>query len=196
METNPIKVIVLGPSGVGKTCIIKRYVENSLKDNVDVTVGCDLYTCKHVIHDIVDWTLKLHIWDTADQERYHSIIPQYYRDAKVALLVFEIISQPSFEKMQRWFAELKDNISPMVLCVIGNKTDLEEQRQVTKKQAQYYAESIGASYYECSAKKGRGIREVFDDVARRMISLLENITGSSEIWPFHREQCSSNPWWS
>ncbi|KAJ3648406.1 hypothetical protein Zmor_020211 [Zophobas morio] len=172
-----LKTIVESPMVL---CVVGNKID--LRENRQVTrdeayqyarsIGASYHECS---------AMQDQIWDTADQERYHSIIPQYYRDAKVALLVFEIISQPSFEKMQRWFAELKDNISPMVLCVIGNKTDLEEQRQVTKKQAQYYAESIGASYYECSAKKGRGIREVFDDVARRMISLLENITGSSEV---------------
>ncbi|XP_063905524.1 uncharacterized protein LOC135124406 [Zophobas morio] len=184
METNPIKVIALGPSGAGKTSIIKRYVENSWKHNVNMTVGCDLYTCKHVmrgIHGIFDLTLKLHIWDTAGLERFNSIIPGYYRNAKVALLVFDISSQQSFEKMQRWFAELENIVSPMVLCLIGNKTDLDKKREVTKNQAKQYADSIGASYYECSAQQGEGIREVFDDVARRMISLLENITGSSDV---------------
>ncbi|XP_063905522.1 uncharacterized protein LOC135124404 [Zophobas morio] len=181
MGANPIKVIFLGPSGAGKTSIIKRYIENSWKDNGNMTMGCDLYTCKHVISDIFDLTLKFHLWDTAGQERFCSIIPRYYREAKVALLVFDITSQKSFEKMKRWFAELENNASPMVLCLIGNKTDLDKKREVTKNQAKHYAESISASYYECSAQQGEGIREVFDDVARRMISLLENITGSSEV---------------
>ncbi|XP_063905516.1 uncharacterized protein LOC135124400 [Zophobas morio] len=114
METNPIQVVVLGPPDAGKTCIIKRYVENSFNDNVAVTLGCDLYTCELVINDFI---LKLHIWVTAGQERFYSIVPLHYRDTKVVLFVFDITSQESFKSMQNWVEEVNNRVSPMVLCV-------------------------------------------------------------------------------
>ncbi|KAJ3648405.1 hypothetical protein Zmor_020210 [Zophobas morio] len=171
MDTITRKVIVLGDQGVGKTSTITRYVKKSFPNNTRPTIGGSLFVYKHV--DNI--TIKLEIWDTAGQERYKSVVPKFYRGTNAAIIVFDVTSQQTFESVQEWVAELKTIVeSPMVLCVVGNKIDLRENRQVSTDDAYQYARSIGASYYECSAKQDQGVEVIFDDVARALQRLYGN----------------------
>ncbi|EFA06553.2 uncharacterized protein LOC661602 [Tribolium castaneum] len=172
MKTIVGKVVVLGHQGVGKTSTVIRYVENSFSQHITPTVGASFFSCKLLIDDI---TVKLQIWDTAGQERFKAMAPMFYRNANAALIVFDITLRQSFESMQGWVFELKQNVdNPMVLCVVGNKSDLAKNRQVNRDEAIQYAKSIGATYHECSAMHDQGVGLVFDDVARGLIRLLGN----------------------
>ena len=111
----------------------------------------------------------LKIWDTAGQERYHSLAPMYYRSAKIALIVFDITSQTSFECAKNWVAELQLSLSHDALMIlIANKSDLESQRQVTYSESHDYAYENGLDYYETSATDSKNITNVFNTIASKI----------------------------
>ncbi|XP_063904840.1 uncharacterized protein LOC135123912 [Zophobas morio] len=172
MQTIRHKVIVLGNQGVGKTSIITRYVQKSYLNNTTPTVGGSLFVHRLVVDN---FPIKLEVWDTAGQERYRSVVSMFYRGTNAAIIVFDVTSQQTFESVQEWVAELKTIVeSPMVLCVVGNKIDLRENRQVTRDEAYQYARSIGASYHECSAMQDQGVEVIFDNLARALQRLFGN----------------------
>lgn len=114
-------------------------------------------------------TLKFEIWDTAGQERYHSLAPMYYRGANAAIIVYDITSHDSFERAKKWVCELqKQAAADIVLALIGNKTDLETQRQVTHEDVQAYAQGRDLILLNASAKTGDGVAQVFDAIAQRL----------------------------
>nr|CAD7402259.1 unnamed protein product [Timema cristinae] len=126
------------------------------------------------------YDLQKHVWDTAGQERFRSMAPMYYRNANAALLVFDITQYDSLTSVKSWVKELKRNVQePMVLCLVGNKCDLEVERKVSKDEALQYACSIGATYFESSALHDQGIEEVFLNVALGLIRLSHETLCSS-----------------
>ncbi|CAH0552122.1 unnamed protein product [Brassicogethes aeneus] len=174
MKTVVGKVVVLGHLGVGKTSTITRYVENSFSHQVTPTIGASFFTCKITVQSI---PIKMQIWDTAGQERFKALAPMFYRNANAAILVFDITNQQSFDSIKTWVDELKRNVEEaMVLCVVGNKIDLMHERKVSKEEGLKYSNSIGASYFECSAKDDQGVGVVFENIA---LGLLRMSVGKS-----------------
>jgi len=161
------KVVLLGEGRVGKTSLVVRFCRDTFDEVQPPTVQAS-YLDK--LLTIGDKRLNLAIWDTAGQERFHALGPIYYRDADAALLVFDITDTESFGKVKSWVRELRKMVgSSIVLCIAGNKVDLERQRVVNRQDAVDYAESVGAHYVETSAKTGRGIEDVFGTLARRLL---------------------------
>jgi Ras-related protein Rab-5C len=110
--------------------------------------------------------VKFEIWDTAGQERYNSLAPIYYRDASVAMIVFDITDRESLKKAQYWVTELEKKGAPgVILCLVGNKTDLEAERKVSQEEAEAYAKTKGLIFRETSAKTGAHIEEIFNILA-------------------------------
>lgn len=110
------------------------------------------------------------IWDTAGQERFHALGPIYYRDANGALLVYDITDRDSFTKVRNWVKELRRIVGKnIVLVIAGNKCDLEKSRQVDEKEAQEYAESVGAIHILCSAKSGKNVDAGFLEITKGML---------------------------
>ncbi|KAF5301272.1 hypothetical protein FQA39_LY19102 [Lamprigera yunnana] len=110
--------------------------------------------------------------DTAGQERFRSMAPLFYRSANVAVLVFDITNIDSFHNVKDWVAELKGQIEePIVICVVGNKSDLKSQRCISLEDANRYANRIGANYFECSAFYDQSIQEVFKRIAYELIKV-------------------------
>lgn len=162
------KLVVLGDTGVGKTCIVLRYIQGTFSPDTTSTIGAFFLTKK--LH-LDGQKVKLQIWDTAGQERFRSMTPMYYRGAAAALLAFDLTSQKSFEQMQSYVEELQTNLSePPVLAIACNKADLTAQRKVSREQALEYARSIGAIIHETSAKTEQGIDDLFTDIARQLIA--------------------------
>lgn len=175
MKTVVGKVVVLGSQGVGKTSTVLRYIEKSFSQHISPTVGAAFFSCNLLIDDIV---VKLQVWDTAGQERFKAMAPMFYRNANAALLVFDITSQISFENMKGWVQELHRNVEDaLVLCVIGNKIDLQSERKVSKTEARQYASSIGAIYHEASAKTDQGVAMIFDSIAHGLIRMTGQDVG-------------------
>ena len=128
------KVVLIGDSGVGKSNIMSRYLKDEFSIETKTTVGVEFGAKKLELNGL---SVKAQIWDTAGQERYKSITNAYYKGAKGSLLVFDITRKESFDNVDRWIAELKNNgDSDVTIVLIGNKCDLEHERQVTKEMAQ------------------------------------------------------------
>ena len=124
------KIVLIGDASVGKTNILSKYLNDEFDPNSKATVGVEFATKNFTIEENV---VKAQIWDTAGQERYRSITSAYYKGAKGCLLVYDITRKASFETIDRWISELKSTSeNNLTIILIGNKCDLENERQVTK----------------------------------------------------------------
>ncbi|PIK47673.1 putative ras-related protein [Apostichopus japonicus] len=122
-----------------------------------------------------NYRVKIQLWDTAGQERFRSMAPMYYRKANAAFIVYDITDYSSFDCVKSWVEELKKNVdTPIVMCVLGNKCDLAEQRQVPLEEGVQFAASIGALFFETSALTNDGIQEAFLRLSLAMISLSQS----------------------
>merc|ERR1712130_171647 len=116
-----------------------------------------------------DYIVKFEIWDTAGQERYRSLAPMYYRGAAAALVVYDITTQESFLGAKTWIEELQRQVrADIVIGLAGNKSDLEDKREVTLEDGKNYAEDNGYLFYETSAKLGHNVNEIFKDIAKKL----------------------------
>ena len=165
---NSVKVTLLGSSGVGKTCIIKRYTEDSYDENSQTTSGAS-YSQKPLMID--NKPIQLDIWDTAGQEKYRSLGRHFYKDAYIVCLVYDITSLQSFEDLKtKWYNDLKTYGEKYnVLAVVGSKSDNYEKEEVKEEEARKYAQSIGATYMLTSAKTGDNIDLLFDTLIRQYL---------------------------
>ncbi len=164
------KVVLLGDSGVGKTCIISRYISGSFDSNSASTNGAS-YASKKVEYKDINKTLILDIWDTAGQEKYKSLTKFFYKDAAVAILVYDISLKQSFENVKNyWYQQIQENGDKnMVLGIAGNKCDLYEEEAVPEAEAREFASSIGAIFGLTSAQNNTGINELFQDAGKKFL---------------------------
>ena len=164
------KVVLLGDSGVGKTCIISRYISGSFDSSSASTNGAS-YASKKVEYKDINKTLILDIWDTAGQEKYKSLTKFFYKDAAVAILVYDISLKQSFENVKNyWYQQIQENGDKnMVLGIAGNKCDLYEEEAVPEAEAREFASSIGAIFGLTSAQNNTGINELFQDAGKKYL---------------------------
>ncbi|XP_055008612.1 ras-related protein Rab-17-like isoform X2 [Boleophthalmus pectinirostris] len=153
-----VKMVLLGGSGVGKSSLATRFVKGEFKDS-EPTVGCAYQT--HVVR-VNGANLRFEIWDTAGQEKYHSVTPLYYRGAHAALVVYDISKRDSFLRAQFWLKELERQYIPgsTVVWLVGNKADLAHSRQVSVQEAQNLAEDRGLGFMETSALSGDHVNQL------------------------------------
>jgi len=165
-NTNVFKILTIGDGGVGKTSILRRYVENKFLKHHLSTIGIDFLskTLK-----IKDKEIKLKIWDTAGQERYRQITSHIYKDADGIILVFDVTSEESFNQITDWMEQIKNNVSKeeINLILIGNKCDLAD-RMVEKERGEEMAKNLNIKYFETSALTGQGINEAFEELAKQI----------------------------
>ena len=167
-NVDSVKITLLGSSGVGKTCIIKRYTEGSFEENCQSTSGAS-YSQKPLV--IENKPIKLDLWDTAGQEKYRSLGRHFYRDSYIVCLVYDITNSQSFEDLKsKWYTDLKAfGEKNNILAVVGNKSDCYESEAVREEEAREYANSIGAIFMLVSAKKGDNIDLLFDTLIRQYL---------------------------
>ena len=164
------KVVLLGDSGVGKTCIISRYISGTFDENSATTNGAS-YCSKNVNYEKLGKNLLLDIWDTAGQEKYKALTKFFYKDAAVCILVYDITRKETFDNLKNfWYTQLKENSgSNVVLGVAGNKRDLYESEDVKESEARQFAEEIGAIFELTSAQNNTGINELFFEVGNKYL---------------------------
>jgi Ras-related protein Rab-5C len=160
------KMVVLGYYSVGKSSLVLKYVKGEFNPNEESTIGASFLTKTIFVND---YSIKFEIWDTAGQERYNSLIPMYYRGAQVALIVYDITSRESFDTAKRWVEELNfEKPSGFIKVLIGNKTDLERDRQVSTVEAKRYSETHNLFFIEASAKDDINVAKIFEIVANNV----------------------------
>jgi Ras-related protein Rab-5C len=160
------KCVLLGNSGVGKSCLTLRFVRDEYSEGQETTIGAAFLT-KNVF--LEDANVRIEIWDTAGQERYRSIAPMYYRQAQAGIIVFDITSRDSFDGSKSWVKELqRKGERDTVLALVGNKTDLKDKRKVDSDEAREFARENNMLYFETSAKEGTGVEKVFQEVAKKV----------------------------
>ena len=164
-EAAEVKLVIVGNTSVGKTCVVKRATTNLFNEETVATLGAS-YVSKTVVVDDVE--VRLQIWDTAGQERYRGMTPMYYRGAQVAVLVYAIDDISSFEGIASWIQSLEENADKDIIKIlVANKVDLEEKRAVTPEEGKGAAEKYGCAHFvEVSAKTGREIDDLFATIPR------------------------------
>ena len=166
------KLVFLGEQGVGKTCIINRFVYDSFDRNYQATIGIDFLSKTMYLEDR---TVRLQLWDTAGQERFRSLIPSYIRDSSVAVVVYDTTSRASFLSSSKWVDDIRsERGDDVVIMLVGNKTDLADQRQVSVEEGLAKASEEKVMFIETSAKAGFNIKQLF----RRLASALPGIEGA------------------
>ena len=157
-----IKVCMLGASGVGKSSILKRFVNDEFEEREPTTLGSAF---QEKVVNYKGASYRFQIWDTAGQEKFAPLAHIYYRDAEIAFLVYDITNKDSFGTLREWYAELKEKgPKGIMICVLGNKLDLEDQQEVARSVAREYAKGIKALFTLTSAKENSGITELFDRI--------------------------------
>ncbi|XP_068110142.1 ras-related protein Rab-15 [Hyperolius riggenbachi] len=153
------RLLLIGDSGVGKTCLLCRFTDNEFHPSHISTIGVDF---KMKTIDVDGIKVRIQIWDTAGQERYQTITKQYYRRAQGIFLVYDITSERSYQHIMKWASDV-DEYAPdgVQKILIGNKADEEQKRQVGKNQGMKLAEEYGMDFYETSACTNYNIKESF-----------------------------------
>lgn len=160
------KLVLLGDTAVGKSCLVVRFVRNEFFEFQEPTIGAAFLTQTVALDDA---TVKFEIWDTAGQERYRSLAPMYYRGAAAAIVVYDITNKDSFNGAKSWVKELQRRGDPnVVIALAGNKADLESRRKVEFEEAQAYAEENGLLHLETSARNSTNVKDLFVEIAKKL----------------------------
>jgi small GTP-binding protein len=179
------KILLLGDSSVGKTCVLLRYSDDTFNDYHISTIGLD-YRLK-LVNVSPNTTVKLQLWDSAGQDRFKAITRNYYKGAHGIVLLYDVTSPASFSNIKNWISQIKDNTSDKVkMCIVGNKIDLPEERKVSYEEGVRLASEYNLKFFECSAKNNIGISDIFqylvdgiyeankDSLKESRVSLKEN----------------------
>ena len=166
------KVVLVGESGVGKTCIIQRYVNDQYSENTESTIT-STYTYKTINYEKYNKSISFDIWDTAGQELYRAMAKNFYLNAAIGILVYDIRRKESFNQLKEyWYEQLttsgEDN---MVFGVAGNKCDLFQKEEVSEEEGKKFAKSINAVFQLTSCKESIGIDELFKQCGQKYLEM-------------------------
>jgi len=160
------KLLLIGDSGVGKSCLLLRFADNTYTDSYISTIGVDF---KIRTLDIDGKTVKLQIWDTAGQERFRTITSSYYRGAHGIIVVYDVTDKVSFNNVKQWLGEIDRYACQSVnKLLVGNKADLVEKKVVDYNESKEFADSLGISFLETSAKSAQNVEEAFLTMTRQI----------------------------
>ncbi|RZF39576.1 hypothetical protein LSTR_LSTR001097 [Laodelphax striatellus] len=161
------KLLLIGDSGVGKTCVLFRFSDDAFTPTFISTIGID-FKIKTV--ELRGKKIKLQIWDTAGQERFHTITTSYYRGAMGIMLVYDITNEKSFENIVKWLRNIDEHANEDVeKMILGNKCDMDDKRAVSKERGEAIAREHGIRFMETSAKANINIEQAFNELAEAIL---------------------------
>ena len=164
------KVVLVGDTKTGKSCILSQYIQGKFDRNMPSTIGAAFLT---TVNQSQSQNIRFQFWDTAGQEKFRSLAPMYYRSVKIVVLVYDITNRQSFYHLEGWLSEVREKAVDAKIVVVGNKTDLQEQRQVTTIEGRSFSTQNNACYFcEISAKNKTNLNELMDKIAE--ISITSN----------------------
>ncbi|XP_039257335.1 ras-related protein Rab-10-like [Styela clava] len=180
------KLLLIGDSGVGKTCVLFRFSDDAFNTTFISTIGID-FKIKTV--ELNGKKIKLQIWDTAGQERFHTITTSYYRGANGIMLVYDITNPKSFDNISKWLRNIEEHASEDVeRMLLGNKCDMEEKRMISKERGEQIAREHGIKFYETSAKNNINIEKAFMTLATDILHKTPNKESDGGASPFPPSQ--------
>ena len=166
------KLIFIFAIDVGKSNILSRFIMGRFNPEHEITIGCE-FMSKNI--KINDRDIRIQIWDTAGQETYRSITRTYYKSSTCAFIIYDITDRKSFSNITSWLNECKEMCyKDILICLVGNKTDLEEKRAVQRAEGEKFAEDNGLLFFETSAKNGQNIEEMFNKCTEDIVTKIEN----------------------
>ena len=173
------KIVLIGDSSVGKTNIMSKYLKNQFREDSKATVGVEFGSKQFSVEG---HQVKAQIWDTAGQERYKAITSAYYKGAKGAFVVYDMTRKNTFDSVNRWVSDIKAAADKRItLILIGNKCDLEDQRQVTKEQGEDKAKELDLAFLETSALSGNNLEKAFQIMINEVYKKCQEvIVGETE----------------
>ena len=172
------KIILVGDSGVGKTSILKKFINNEFNEDIKCTINIDFFSKSIKIDKNLYTNLK--IYDTAGQEKYRALIKQYYQGTDGIILVFDLTKENSFNKLKSWINEVSDNTEKAQIILVGNKADLIE-RKIDEETAENFAKQRDIKYIETSAKEGTNILLLFEELALDINKKKQNDSSVVEL---------------
>ncbi|CCI39323.1 hypothetical protein ABG067_000449 [Albugo candida] len=166
------KLLLIGDSGVGKSCLLLRFADDTYTESYISTIGVDF---KIRTIELDGKTIKLQIWDTAGQERFRTITSSYYRGAHGIIVVYDVTDQESFNNVKQWLHEIDryacENVNKLL---VGNKSDLVAKRVVTTETGAQFADELGIEFLETSAKNAANVEEAFMKMASQIKKRMAN----------------------
>ena len=159
------KIIIIGDSGVGKSCLTQKALKNIFDESYKATLGFDYSTLNIKIEDKI---IKLQIWDTCGQETYLSLISNYYNNTALAILAYSVTNKNSFENIDMWYKELiNSSVHNIDIILLGNKIDLDYQREVSTEEGENLKKKLNLKkFVECSAKNGFNVPGIFIEATK------------------------------
>ena len=169
-EPEPVKVVLLGESGVGKTSIISQFTTNQFNPRVPTSVSAK-FVSKTIEFPQYNKIIKFDIWDTVGQEKYRSLAKIFYKDAKIIIFVYDVTREFSFEALKDfWYKETQNNAdNDPIFALVGNKIDLYEQQKIDNNDGKAFADEIKAIFQTTSALSNSGIKNLFDNLGKKYI---------------------------
>jgi Ras-related protein Rab-1A len=165
------KLLLIGDSGVGKSCLLLRFADDTYTDSYISTIGVDF---KIRTVDLDTKTIKLQIWDTAGQERFRTITSSYYRGAHGIIIVYDITDKESFDNVRQWLFEIDRYASDSVRkLLVGNKSDLKNKRSVEYETAKAFADELNIPFLETSAKNATNVEQAFLTMAAQIKNKMQ-----------------------
>lgn len=192
MEEILFRILIVGDSGVGKSCILVRFTQGIFSTSTDCTIGVDFATKTIQLNNK---QIKLQVWDTAGQEGFRSITRSFYRNADGIFLVFNVNNRKSFENCESWISEIRNNSPPEVLIyLLGNQCDIPSSKEVSIDDAKNFVKTKGLNgYIETSAKEGLGINDAFTDFCGQIYKKIGPKSSTAEKPQVMKLQLVSSP---
>ena len=162
-----LKILIIGDSCVGKTCLLLQYCDGNFPEAHMATIGVEF---KDKVIKLNNKDVKLQIWDTSGQERFRSITQNFYRNADGIIFVFDVTNRESFSHIRDWLLDSQVENSDVKRILVGNKTDLVDNRVIDKEKMDSFAQTKGMKAFETSAKLGVNVDKIFTEIATLILS--------------------------